>query len=305
MKQDLYDFLVSLPPPFSKHAAEKAYPTIAIASPSPPGVRQSKPPALKATQRDARRYQRLRAGLGDFPRADASPIQDEDDSDASSTFSSSSIVEPVSWPLLAYTSFLWWASAGEKSAVSSDEESDQDARLLLTDDDNYLMYPGASSRRSSGILPERGGGNQPQELAIITYFRRLTTQIFTVLSDAISRHDGDDDGDEEADSARVFSPNPGSDEYDEEEDGDGSTLFPSSAGDDPRERLLRSSSSNDDNGGEDDDVVLISSSDVAEMGLDPWSETDRAFVQELSAVWFRRKVRVRGARIRCCGVEIL
>lgn len=292
LKPDLYDVMVNLPPPFSKDAAEKVYPTVTFSNPSSQGKKQLELVPVKATQRDARRYLHLRAGLGEFARAGASSA-DNDNADAESTFSCSSIVEPLSWPLLAYTSFIWWASAGEKSSEASSEETEQDARLLLTEDSStYPMHQPGSSHRSSGLFHE--GSSPPQEIAIVTYFRRLTTQIFTVLSDAIVRHDGEYLDAEDSDTTAALTP-----EHDEDDD-NGENSFSAT---DANEPLLPSSSRSEVY--DDDEPVPITTADIMEMGLDPWSEADRAFVETLTKLWFRRRAQVQGAKIRCCGIPIL
>ncbi|KAL1954792.1 hypothetical protein VTO42DRAFT_695 [Malbranchea cinnamomea] len=293
LKPELYDIVVDLPPSFSKNAAEKVYPTITYSNTPTAGVKQSRPVVLKATQRDARRYLRLKGGLGNFPRAGTNST-DEENTDAESTFSSSSIIEPLSWPLLAYNSFIWWASAGEKSSNVPDEETEQDARLLSTDVDNYSMYPAGSSHRSGAILQEEA--NQPQEIAILTYFRRLSTQIFTVLSDAIRRHDGVDIDMPELETNSAF----GLERDEDNEDAEGAST---SVAEDPNEPLLPSSAPNEPCN--DDEPVSISNSDITGMGLDPWSDVDRAFVEALCELWFNRKAHVQSAKIKCCGIRIL
>ena len=304
MKQDLYDVLVQLPPPYSKDAAEKVYPTVTLPCSTSSNTKQTKPVPIKATQRDARRYMHLKSGLGEFPRANAaSPAAEDDDSDASSTFSSSSIVEPLSWSVLAYTSFIWWASAGEKRSGSFDEESEQDARLLLIDEDGYLMRPGSASRRSSSIW--QGQGSQSREVALVTYFRRLTSHIFSVLSDVISRHDGVDIDEANSRPNASFTSDHEHDGYDGDVEEEPTFLPSTSTTDEPREPLLPPEASSLDEEYDDEDPVPISTSDVTDMGLDPWSDTDKAFVEALCAVWFRRKADVQSARVRCCGMQIL
>lgn len=54
-----------------------------------------------------------------------------------------------------------------------------------------------------------------------------------------------------------------------------------------------------------DDPVTITIADMAEMGLDVWSATDRIFVEELVSLWWGRPAHVDSARIRCCGISIL
>ncbi|PGH28219.1 hypothetical protein AJ80_00109 [Polytolypa hystricis UAMH7299] len=302
MKDKLYDILVSLPPPYAKDAPKKIYPKITLSSPPPTKRKRSKPVSLKATQRDSRRYSALKDKLHELnrqarPSSADENVEEEDQSDNSSAISSRSVVEPVSWPLLAYTSFIWWASAGEKQGGPSEDETEQDCRLLESDLDSSFnpTYSDQAAQRGSITLQDQS--HQPLEIALITYFRRLTTQIFTVLSNIIARHDaGDvadnaDDDDTDTDTASQGSQSDhGSDE---------DTAFQAS---DQNEPLLpRPSSSPADH----DEIISITSSDMADMGLDEWSGTDRAFVEEMVRVWWGRKAEVKGTQIRCCGVRIL
>lgn len=52
------------------------------------------------------------------------------------------------------------------------------------------------------------------------------------------------------------------------------------------------------------DQVIIESEDLRRMGLDVWSEADKAFVQELASLYFGRDVEVRGRSVECCGIKI-
>lgn len=299
LKPELYDVLVELPPAYSKQAPERIYPKLLFTSPQAVGTKRPQSVRFKATQRDARRYMTLREGLRECPRAETAAAPADDDSDNESTFSSSSIIEPLSWPLLAYSSFIWWASAGEKGAGQNEEEREQDERLLFAEDEMYNpMFPASTGRRSSFSRPEQRGCSQ--EVALITYFRRLTSQIFTVLFDIVTRQDEMAD---DSDAEDTNHPQNDGQRYQDEPDDDSA---PISAAETPHEPLLPSSSRADArtaNG--DDDIVLINTTDITQMGLDPWSDADRAFVEELVRVWWGRKAQVQGARIQCCGVRIM
>lgn len=50
--------------------------------------------------------------------------------------------------------------------------------------------------------------------------------------------------------------------------------------------------------------VEIGDDDLKRMGLDSWSEQDRAFVVELIDKYFRRRATVKGLGIECCGMRI-
>lgn len=303
-KSDLYDVLVTLSPPYSKQATKKSHPDITI-SPAQSGQKNAQPTTLKATQRDGRRYLLLRDGLRQLSRGHTE--QDElarDDSDASSTFSSTSIIEPLSWPLLAYTSFIWWASAGEKRAGPSEDEDDQDqqdARLLLANIDNTpnLAYATGASRRRSLILDDHD--KQPLEIALVAYFRRHTTKIFTTISDAVARQDDvihssyhDDPDQEDQPQEAVYTDN----------DDDDTTIH-HSPDEDPNQPLLQADPIPEEQLLHDDEPVVLSTADMTQMGLDVWSAADRTFIEELVSVWWGRKAEVQGARVKCCGVSIL
>lgn len=68
-------------------------------------------------------------------------------------------------------------------------------------------------------------------------------------------------------------------------------------------------SDDEDGGGDDDDdygagVLLVDKDDLSRMGLDTWSESDKAFLTEFLWMWFGRICEVRGASVDCCGVRI-
>lgn len=307
MKPELFDVLVTVPAPYTKDAAEKIYPKLTVQAPSRPGTAPVQT-ELRATQRDARRYTRLRQGLRHLSRDENSQVMDpnddgaslngtvDDNSDAASTFSSSPVVEPLSWAQLAYTSFIWWASAGEKREGLSEEEEEQqieqDTRLLASVES--LSHP----NQQAGDAEQ-----QPPEVALVAYFRRLTAQIFIILAEVVTRHDSD--GQESADDDA----HPYRDEPDNEGDENPSVTVarqPTQEEYDDQFPLLQ----RDLNGKDGEDIydpntVIITTEDMMEMGLDVWSATDRIFAEELVRLWWGRQARVDSTRIRCCGITIL
>lgn len=304
MKSDLYDALVTLPSPYSKDAAEKTYPKISVLVPTTGKQRQPQTAQLKATRRDARRYAILRKALHQLSPDNHQPDENDDDSDAASTYSSSAIVEPLSWTRLAYTSFIWWASAGEKRDGLSEEEEEQqieqDTRLLASVESLSAHFSGSIGGRNT--QPE-DTAKQPPEIALVAYFRRLTTQIFVTLSDVIARHDNEDlDTLPDDDLA-----NPPYQDDDDDDDGHepSAVLARQSIQDDDNSPLLPSRDRSHKDESTSDGPVKITSEDMTEMGLDAWSATDRIFIEELARLWWRREARVDTARIRCCGVTIL
>lgn len=300
MKPDLFDVLITLPAPYSQQIPEQNFPKISLVHNTGGKPNQIQQVQLKATQRDARRYSMLRRGLRQF--SNERPTSPETDpSDTDSTYSSSPIVEPLSWTRLAYTSFIWWASAGENRDGLSEEEEEhqleQDSRLLASVES--LAHPSYNSHGQSPLNPE---DHQPPEVALVAYFRRLTSQIFVTLAGAIARNDSDGAYDDAY-----------HDDPDEELDASLSMSRDSIHGDEGTSPLLRrrssaSGSRHVSSAGEEcdaEDTVTITVADMAEMGLDVWSATDRVFVEELVSLWWGRSARVDSARIRCCGISVL
>ncbi|KAI9810766.1 MAG: hypothetical protein M1827_006104 [Pycnora praestabilis] len=202
-KVKLYDVVVTLPSSNAKDAKEKIWPKIEM----------SRGNEMRATQRDLRRYRALRRGLryqmGQVWKNDEEHNEDNDQTtllpqntnecfdDASST-SDEKLVEPLSWPALAYSSFIWWASAGEKYADLA-EETERDASLLHdmhSIESNAPMRP--RSRRASNTSPTFPGTAAP-EMTIIAYFHRLTTLIISTLADIVDSTYADEAVDGEAD----------------------------------------------------------------------------------------------------------
>lgn len=305
MKHELYDVLVTLPPHHSKNAAEKAHPKISVMAPASGKRNQPQSFELKATQRDARRYSLLCKILRQLsPDERAEDAAETDDSDAASTYSSSSVVEPFSWTRLAYTSFIWWASAGESRDGLSEEEEEQqieqDTRLLASVESLPVHLSGSSSRRRSmqadGSASGLGPQQQPLEVGLVAYFRGLTTQILATVSDVIARHD--DDGDEYANTFPDDEDTP----YHDDED----LTHQSGPEPEPSAPLLRGEDRNaPSDSPENTDPVVITTADMTTMGLDIWSPADRVFVEELAKTWWGREARVDTARFRCCGVAVL
>jgi hypothetical protein len=263
MKENLYDVIVTMPPDYSAKAIKKVWPKIE----SPRGTE------MKATQRDLRRYVNLRRDLAYFIRDIQTPFSasDEngggDDIGDSSTLRPSSpvddissvidekIVEPLSWSALAYTGFMWWASAGERRA-DRDHEIDHDRSLLSDLED---IERNAPTRPSPGrststltMLAKRMCQSAAPEMAIIVYFRRLTTLILCTLADIIDSTDVEIDEEDELNNEGTF----------------------------------------------------VSRDDLAKMGLDVWSDSDKAFVENVVMEYFGRHAEVDGGKIECCGVRI-
>ena len=204
IKEHLFDLLVSLPSSDSNQAREKVWPRIRIKR----GLE------LKATQRDLRRYRMLRRGLRRysiihkehspnevFPNTGhletdelITPLENTQETfdDASSTIDEK-LIEPQSWSALAYSSFMWWALAGEKR-TDLEEEAEHDLTLLR--DPNYNHDILSNRPRSSGMSPGGfGTGDSPAslEMILIAYFHRLTTIILQTLAEVVEAAEVDEE----------------------------------------------------------------------------------------------------------------
>lgn len=320
LKPDLYDALVTLPPPYSRHATERAFPKIALMHTPNSKPNTTQTVHLKATQRDARRYHMLRRGLRKFSQDRTTASESDDDSDSDSTYSSSPIVEPLSWTRLAYTSFIWWASAGENRDGLSEEEEEQqieqDSRLLASVE-SLAFTPANNSTGRRGATHSDDSAQQPTEVALVAYFRRLTTQIFVTLAEAIARNDSSDGQDypDVSNETPSYFDDPAGGNITDPSLSMSRQSLPTEDGNTP---LLRQRSSAHHRSSQNDtrstraadvdataDPVTITIADMAEMGLDVWSATDRIFAEELVSLWWGRSARVDSARIRCCGISIL
>ncbi|KAF6807098.1 duf2347 superfamily protein [Colletotrichum musicola] len=287
MKDTLWDMLITMPPPYAPNAKEKVWPTVEC----PRGV------PVKATQRDLRRFRALKNGLARLTATTPRPITAESTrsetstsfklttgafptSDHESDESLDKIVEPLSWTALAYSGFMWWASAGEQARSEEQEEAAHDAALLadlgLTPHTPSMSMPkrrgSGNARDSIGSVASRGsiGPDDDEartELAIIAYFHRLTAQILTVMADVVEsaedRYEDDEDDETEAEDTPLRS--------------DG-------------ESELRS--------------VRVDSPALEGMGLDVWNAHDADFVKELMAKYFDRKPCIEGKGVEVCGVRV-
>jgi hypothetical protein len=280
MKSTLYDVLITMPPPHSEDALQKVWPK----------VETSKKVEVKATQRDLRRYKTLRWGLS---RASAPIGRTEDEEPIRATSSSTSaarddifdnlpdtddIIEPISWSALAYSGFMWWASAGEQR-LHSEEENEADSQLLsglslspsspITPRPRSLSSTSLQKFKINGPISE---GEAQQEMALIAYFHRLTTQILSTLSDIIDATDSDDERENDH-----SPPNPTSHSLED-------------CGEDEDEEL--------------GPAMYVTSQGLVRMGLDEWSAGDHEFVEEVTKAYFARRAKVEGRNVDVCGIRI-
>ncbi|KAK3357231.1 hypothetical protein B0T25DRAFT_151225 [Lasiosphaeria hispida] len=349
VKENLWDMLVTMPPPYSSEAKERVWPTVEC----PKGV------PIKATQRDLRRFRSLKIGLARLaafstsaqsqaqnshsPRSettDASapatsgirlarsptrPSTSPEDSAAATRRGLGllgddgdddieTIVEPTTWAALAYSGFMWWASAGEQRRSDEVDELAHDGALLaelvppvpmgmptpqqLQRRASFNLAPppvaGASLVDSVSSLTakrastnDEGEGDDEDEarveLAIIAYFHRLTTSMLGVLADIVDSSDEDDLLDID------FDPTIAGARGDDDGSGDEARLLP------------RLGDGDGDGGG---GWVRVDSEALANMGLDVWSQGDADFVKELTGRYFGRRAYVEMKGVEVCGLRV-
>ncbi|PHH73982.1 hypothetical protein CDD82_5168 [Ophiocordyceps australis] len=284
VKDTLWDVLITMPPAQSSHP-QATWPVVESSSRAP----------IKATQRDLRRFRSLRSGLARIAAAPTSspvpcaPLQDE----AAEEPRFDQVVEPQTWASLAYDGYMWWASAGEQFCAEEHQEAARDA-ALLADLASPVPSPCSSSRRPSSVqasMPDPSASFPPRrrasdadtarvELALVTYFHRLTSQMLSVMANLINAypdpyHDESDQDQESDDDDH--------DDDDHDEDHDDAELLPPS---------------------QDVPVLRLDGTFLEAMGLDVWSSADAAFVHDLAAVYFDRRARVDVKGLEVCGVRV-
>ncbi|PHH55422.1 Protein LCHN [Ceratocystis fimbriata CBS 114723] len=313
-KQSLWDILVTIPPP-----ATCSQPDIPKKWPN---LQTSAGTTIKATQRDLRRYMALKAGLSQIatsasvaaapPSSSACPAHSSTNDDISrpgsaitppeaSDASIAEIVEPMTWTALAYTGFMWWASAGEQHHSDELDEEAADAALLADlispvptpgtipryhDDPQHAGFEGLPPPKPAAL--ETGQDTDTRvSLAIVAYFHRLTTQILSVAADV----------------ATSAAPSSGASDYAESresqdsEDGDradGGSIV----GDNDGEALLALDDDDRDEG------TRVGSHVLEAMGLDIWSVADTEFVNAALDMYFERSVYVETKGVEVCGVRV-
>jgi hypothetical protein len=330
VKGELWDMLITMPPPYATNAKEKCWPTVE----SPKGV------PVRATQRDLRRFKHLQASLAQLTRhspppsrtasgsapspgaqpastsVDTSPQQATSDIHLSRPsapsqpqspldipdYESEKIVEPSTWAALAYSGFMWWASAGEQRRGEEADETGQDAALLADLGPLAPTMSGTPGLPVSSSLGSLGRGGEAEddederartELAIIAYFHRLTTQMLSVLADIVDSSDEDD----------IL----GMDVASDVASAAAGSATGNGGGDDDRGRLLGPGVHSADEDTDDEGLgawVRIDSDALANMGLDVWSQSDAEFVRDLTPRYFARRVYVEGKGVEVCGLRV-
>ncbi|KAJ9664089.1 hypothetical protein H2201_005329 [Coniosporium apollinis] len=199
-KPNLYDILVEIPPITDHAPSQKQWPKI----------RDSRGNTIKATQRDARRYKLLADELSRFPRTsiDREPRDTDteiDDGDRATllpkpsnpstaletdTLIDDSLVEPVSWSAVAYSGFMWWASAGEQDVLAA-EEAECD-RELVCDVFDFELRAGSGSE---GAPPQPPGVYAAPHTAVVASFHRITSLLVSEMAEAVEAAGEEEEGD--------------------------------------------------------------------------------------------------------------
>lgn len=215
MKNDLYDYVVELP-----SSSKQRWPRI----------KSSGGAEIRATQRDLRRWRSLKHAL--YRSSQQPRYTDEDEADRAvddgdetvgllsqpAAFEDpdsdryDAVVEPTSWSALAYSGFIWWASAGERDAALDQEEEQDDT---LNGDLEHAPPPPLSDShqyRDEPDVDEDGGS--PEEaveidstlhMELLAYFHRYSHQILSGAASVIETEAGATDGsDDEGDGEEVI-----------------------------------------------------------------------------------------------------
>ncbi|KAF1995593.1 hypothetical protein P154DRAFT_623842 [Amniculicola lignicola CBS 123094] len=66
--------------------------------------------------------------------------------------------------------------------------------------------------------------------------------------------------------------------------------------------LIEAADDESDDG--EQEVLSITKDDISRIGLDTWSEADKAFVEQFLWMYFGRRAQVTGASLDCCGVRV-
>ncbi|ROV94420.1 hypothetical protein VSDG_05930 [Cytospora chrysosperma] len=286
MKDDLWDVLITMPPPHAANANEKVWPTVE----SPKGI------PVKATQRDLRRFRTLKiairrlASTGSASRMSMSSTRtggflttaDGGGSDDSLILADAAekIVEPMTWAALAYSGFMWWASAGEQRRPDEAEEQAYDNALIADLLPAPSMHQHQHQRQPSGSF----NVTAVQQGAMDDSMTSLTARRSTTAAE-------EDEWVPPGERRQESGEGEGEEEGDEESD-----------------QLLRDRGRSDhvDEGGEEatKPPVCVDSDALAAMGLDIWSVADAEFVKEGVRRYFNREAKVEGKGLELCGLRV-
>lgn len=373
IKDDLWDVLITMPPSHTANAKEKVWPTVespkgvqmratqrdlrrfrtlkaglkrlsaststAVADDDETSTAAPEASRSSATNRSEQRpratsHRQSRLSMSSMnPTNLLPPLGDED---AQALAAAEDIVEPTTWSALAYSGFMWWASAGEQRRSDEAEEAAHD-NGLLADLIPTNPHP-AAQRRPSGSFNVTGSssglgasGDLNDSVTSLTARRAPALEAFPSQNGS----GADDDAEVEEERARrelgiityfhrltaVVLGTMAEVVAATEDDYSDLELSRSQSrdregGDQESEGLLRQQGgarSDDSNGGnnpsaEDADdgrsEVRVDSEALAAMGLDVWSPADAAFVREALVRYFDRRARVEGKGVEVCGLRV-
>lgn len=198
VKKELYDIIVDFSPARQSNKERGPWPL----------MKTSRGKIIKATQRDLKRYYLLDMEIkGLNSTLQSSNFINEDDLDdpnapllkqsndeanggiQSPVLPVDEIVEALTWSALAYNSFVWWASAGERDANMT-EEDDDDIEMLK---DLFSAAPAVQdSMTTADDRIAETKAVQPY-VAIIEYFNRLGTTMVNAVAEILA-HSVEDAG---------------------------------------------------------------------------------------------------------------
>ena len=258
-------------------------------SPSPFTLASSKtlktPPAKKSSRQSTASTNNLMNAVSDIEPSFEDPVANE----PSLGDTPDEVVEPQSWAALAYTSFLWWASAGEKR-TDLDEEAAHDAELMadlasapgflaMGNGANEVAVEDEDEDTHDDRQAEAASVTQGVEVDLIKYFHRLSSLMFSTLANIIESKD----------------------EQEEDVGDDGLPPSQERYRDDPAEGqedvgedapLLAERSTT----GDDASPIYIANEDLTTLGLDVYSPADKTFIREMIALYWGRDASVAPGR---------
>ena len=174
-KPQLFDVLVIMPnSSITTKYGPRIYPKVIMSNSNL--TKEFPKQGHRATMRDAKRFAALKTALVNLSSAGSPNDVPTQADDTASTISSVSTlqdsretVEPTPWSVIAYTSLVWWASAGDRRSGLMEAEE------LANEEDEALLRDSVSEDGTT------------KEVALVAYFHKLTLLIFSVLAHTIKR----------------------------------------------------------------------------------------------------------------------
>lgn len=266
MKDTLYDVLITLPPLYSEDATKKVWPKVE----SPKGVE------MKATQRDLRRFKALRWGLSNHTSAPSSPLlRHSTESLEPSTPRTPSHFQPRDDPMLDMPDTdniiepLSWSALAYSGLMWWASAGEQRPYSEEEAEADASLLSGLSLAPSTPLTPKTSRSMASLRASEAANKEMGIIAYFHRLTTQILTT--------LSDIVDV------TDSDDEREDGDAD-------GEELDEETGPS--------------VYVSSADVLRMGLDVWSASDHAFIEEIAKEYFGRKAIIEGRNLDVCGIRI-